>query len=313
MRPGDRNRASRLDMDLLSFDGNNHPLVGIREPQRRDAFIEQLLESMRRVRYVAVIRERQLSSSVADPSSDAFDPIKAAIFQHRCGNVDEAFWLLFLFVHFGKHARTEWRYVRDVYGRLDGGGRWDWQSTSSSPSHFREWLAQHQLEMKTKSGHGGFGNHRKYQSLDAYAPTGTGAVVESYVNWVRPPRSHEQLVLESLDQVDNNPRGAFHRLYRSMSDVIGFGRTAKFDYLTMIGKVGLASIEPGSTYLSESTGPKQGAHLLFGDYPTSAFKTAQLDGWLVELGDHLSVGMQVLEDALCNWQKSPNRFRAFRG
>jgi hypothetical protein len=34
---------------------------------------------------------------------------------------------------------------------------------------------------------GGFGNHRKYESLDADSPRGTGAVVESYVGWVNPP------------------------------------------------------------------------------------------------------------------------------
>ena len=42
-------------------------------------------------------------------------------------------------------------------------------------------------------------------------------------------------------------------------------------------------------------------------------KPRQLDQWLVELEAHLSVGMQVLEDSLCNWQKSPDRFDRFRG
>jgi hypothetical protein len=38
-----------------------------------------------------------------------------------------------------------------------------------------------------------------------------------------------------------------------------------------------------------------------------------LEEWLVQLGAGLGVGMQVLEDALCNWQKSPVQFKRFRG
>jgi hypothetical protein len=58
-----------------------------------------------------------------------------------------------------------------------------------------------------------------------------------------------------------------------------------------------------------STGPVQGARLLFGNHENPV----NLDRWLVELDAELQVGMQVLEDALCNWQKSPERFKPFRG
>ena len=94
-----------------------------------------------------------------------------------------------------------------------------------------------------------------------------------------------------------------------MNGIARFGRVAKFDYLAMVASLGLANIEPDSTYLKGSTGPLEGARLLFGDKRT----TGQLENWLVELGDHLGVGMQVLEDALCNWQKSPHVFVPFRG
>ena len=94
-----------------------------------------------------------------------------------------------------------------------------------------------------------------------------------------------------------------------MSAVARFGRTARFDYLTMVGKLGLAAIEPPSTYMEGSTGPVRGARLLFGGRENAT----TLDSWLVELEAELHVGMQVLEDALCNWQKSPNEFKPFRG
>ncbi len=93
-----------------------------------------------------------------------------------------------------------------------------------------------------------------------------------------------------------------------MDMIVSFGRLARFDYLAMVGKLQLASIEPGSTYMAGATGPRCGAQLLFG----IDAKPKDFDGWLLELDDVLHVGMQVLEDALCNWQKSPREFEPFR-
>ena len=82
----------------------------------------------------------------------------------------------------------------------------------------------------------------------------------------------------------------------------------------MIGKLGLAPIEPGSTYMIGATGPLSGVRRLFLGSPTAGGATPrQLDAWLVQLEAQLGVGMQVLEDSLCNWQKSPAEFRRFRG
>jgi Alpha-glutamyl/putrescinyl thymine pyrophosphorylase clade 3 len=70
-----------------------------------------------------------------------------------------------------------------------------------------------------------------------------------------------------------------------------------------------AAILPGLPYLKGSSGPLNGARLLFGrNEPAET-----LDLWVAQLGESLGVGMQELEDALCNWQKSPDRFVPFRG
>ncbi|MBI3365988.1 MAG: hypothetical protein HY033_13925 [Ignavibacteriae bacterium] len=313
MRPGDAELGHRLEDGLLLFDRANRLLLGIRDSARREALIEQLLESIHRVKYVSAISTRNLSGLRADPNSNLFDPLKAAILHQHQGNIDEAFWLVFLFVHFGKHARAGWRYAREVYGRLGDAVRWDWANTSASTSGFREWLDAHQAELKREGVPRGFGNHRKYESLDAYSPRGTGATVETYVNWVGPPQTHLNLVEQAYAQAGSNPRKAFDNLYQSMHVVASFGRTARFDYLTMVGKLGLAPIEPGSTYMRSSTGPLDGAQLLFGGEKKAPLSASDLDSWLVELGSQLQVGMQVLEDALCNWQKSPEKFVRFRG
>jgi hypothetical protein len=98
-----------------------------------------------------------------------------------------------------------------------------------------------------------------------------------------------------------------------MDEVWRFGRLAKFDYLSMLGKLDLADIEPGSTYLEGATGPAAGARLLFAGDSKADIPLVRLDQLLKEMEAKLAVGMQALEDALCNWQKQPERFTSFRG
>lgn len=307
MKPSDRAEAERLDAALRFFAENDRPLPGIESAARREAFVEHVLESIRRIRLIAILRTRDISAHRADPRDLLFDPLKAAIHQQRQGNVEEAFWLLFLYVHFGKHKKAGWRYARDVYGRLGEGGRWDWPSVSDDPAEFRAWLNARQAELANGKPRG-FGNHRKRESLGGLGDKGTGAAVESYVRWVDPPRTHMAMIANSIREANGDPGLAFDFLYRSMERVMRFGRLARFDYLTMAGKLELAPIQPGIAYIKGSTGPLAGAKLLFGNG-----NATNLDEWVVQLAGRLRVGMQVMEDSLCNWQKSPDKFKAFRG
>jgi hypothetical protein len=309
MRPRDTQLADRIEAGLDAFTCAHGSLPGIAIGECRRALKEQLLESVHRVRYVEVIRGRPISPRRADPDDDMFDPLRAAILHQRSGDVEEAFWLVFLFVHFGRSLGGGWRYLREVYGRLGDGSRWDWASTSADPAAFRSWLRTHQNTIRRPGVAGGFGNHRKRESLDADSASGTGAVVESYVRWIAPPRTHQQMIAQAGAQNGNDPEDAFALLYNSMDAVVRFGRLARFDYLTMLGKLDLANIIPGRPYLEGSSGPRKGASLLFGGNESAE----ALDAKVIELDKELHVGMQVLEDALCNWQKSPNKFVAFRG
>ena len=302
-----------LNAKLTAFSNQVRSLPGVRNTQNRDSLVRQFIDSIHRVQYIRVISRRKMSVSCADANSDFFDPIKAAILKMNEGKIDEAFWFVFLSVHFGKNRRSGYRLARDIYGSLGKGSPWDWEHVSANPHHFRKWLEAHQARLKTDGVHRAFGNHRKYQSLDAESPSGTGAAVETYVRWIAPPRTHFKLVMAAVDQAQGDRRKAFDLLFDSMASVASFGRTARFDYLTMVGKLNLAPIEPGSTYMHGATGPLDGARLLFGEAKTKHVNRATFDRWLVELGTALGVGMQEMEDALCNWQKSPSRYKRFRG
>lgn len=308
MRPSDRQRASQINRQLQAFARAEFPLPGIASLQTREAFVEQVVESIRRIEYITAITAQNLSDLRRDPRSPLFDPLKGALVCMRDGEIDEAFWLVFLSVHFGKHGRDGWRLTREIYGALGLRAPWTWASVSAGVNQFRNWLNDNRDGVT-----GRFGNHRKYESLDARSAVGTGAVVESYVRWIRPLRTHQILIRECSDHVGLDRRILFDSLYHSMSAVIRFGRTARFDYLTMLGKLGLAAIEPGSVYMEGATGPFTGACLLFAGVKNAQRNRTELDAMLVRLGARLNLGMQVLEDALCNWQKNPGRFVRFRG
>ena len=308
-----RHRESELAKDLgkrlSAYQLAVRRLPGIRTDASRLAFIEQVIESVRRIKYVSVIRNRPISSRRTDPNDPLFDPLKAAIFFQEREELDEAFWMVFIFVHFGKHPKHGWQYARRVYGKLGSPDQWDWLATSSDPTAFSSWLDDNIDGIKGGGAPGGFGNHRKYVSLKAHSENGTGQAFETYVQWVNPARGHQGLMDQAIRQANGDPGKAFDILYRSMDDVASFGRLARLDYLAMIGKLGLAPIEPGRPYLENSSGPLKGARVLFG----KDLGAADLDKWAGELATHLDIGMQAMEDALCNWQKSPSDFIPFRG
>lgn len=313
MGPADRADLQRLRGALANFHATQRALPGLQAPGHHDTYVTQLLESIRRVRYLATIRRRPINALRADPANDLFDPHKGAAHLASQGQIDEAFWQVFIAVHFGKNRVHGWRCARAVYNGL-GAIRWDWSRVASNPQAFRQWLANNQATFGRGGPFGGFGNHRKYQSLAANGPRSTGEAFVSYVNWIGPARSHAQFLQTAINAVGADPRTLFGHLYESMGCVVSFGRTGRFDYLTMVGKLGLAIIVPDRPYLRDATGPLRGAKLLLlGNQTARGLSVDELDMWVGRIGVALQVGMQEMEDSLCNWQKSPDQFHAYRG
>lgn len=280
--------------------------------------MEQLVESVRRVRYVLRLKQLPISAARANPHDPLFDPLRAAIHQQSAGNVEEACWLTFLSVHFGKHRRTGWRLARDVYGCLGATPYWTWVRVFPDPLPFKNWLAANSATLNGADGisrH--FGNHRKYETLKPDSNRATGKVIESYVAWIASSGSHHQLINSAIATGSGDQGKAFAYLFDSMASVLSFGRTARFDYLSMLGKLQLAALEAPLPYLVGATGPLTGARLLFSGSGGTGSTAAELESGIVALHGYLQMigphPMQVFEDALCNWQKSPNVFRPFRG
>jgi len=306
MRIKPQQLMNQLRAKFIDF---NHmiPMLGLNNPLQMECFLMQLVDSIRRIEYVEFIRGKANDHTCADPHLDGFNPIKAAAWQRANGNFDEACWLTFLITQFSKNKFTGWQLVHDIYGGL-GQFLWDWPTVSQNPGLLAAWINENQDLLRSR---GKFGNHRKYESLKFEK---TGVTILSYVDWVGADHDHAEC-FNSLDPESHESRDRFQLFYNSLNDIYRFGRTAKFDHVTMLGKLGLADVEPDSVYMHGASGPYAGGNLLFAGAETAGIPREQLNDQLSALEAHLELpfGMQILEDALCNWQKQPANYKYFSG
>ena len=311
MRAHEQALWAQLQGGIIACAQEHFVLPGVADAVRRGVFLRQMIDSIRRVRYASVVASRPISPERANGLSPHFDPIRAAVLKRQAGDFDEACWLVFLFVHFGRHPVAGYRYTREVYSALGQRAPWTFQAVAADFAGMRAWLNANEAHLRR--GHSkGFGNHRKYISLSGSKPNATGHAFETYVRWVRGRGTHENLFATAIEESDGNPEAAFERLFRSMSAVASFARIGKFDYLTMIQKLGFAPIRPERPYFEAKTdGPNKGARAMFES--GARMSIGELEQRTKTLGACLDVGMQEMEDALCNWGKDTSHYTYFKG
>jgi hypothetical protein len=301
-RQGDH---KRLYEALLQHSQTEKVMPGVADDRARDTLAWQFVASLRREDYYRRVQEKTITAAKADPNSGFFDAERAVAYHLQNNNVEEAAWLIFLMTHFARPSTSGWQRLQDVYGML-GNGIWDWQIVSVNPQGMIDWLANNQTQIRGK-----FGNHRKYETLSPNSHRSFGRVLKSYIAWIG-KSGHRKFFADAVHNHGNNPEIIFDAIFKSMN-VTTFGRLARFDYLALIGRYKIAPIEAGSAYLKDATGPAAGARLLFVGPNADKKSDAKLQTWLDALDKDLGVGMAVMEDALCNWQKSPMQFIHYKG
>ncbi len=283
-------------------------LPGLDDPQNEDCFIKQMVDSYKRVKFIEIIKDRSNDLERKNPHSELFDPIRAAILYMHEGNINEAVWNTFLYVHFGKNLNSKYDLLRAVYGKLGEDNYWTWPQITSDILGFKDWLDQNISEIKR---HGSFGNHRKYQSLKINS---NGSTIDTFTTFFSITDNNFELFTEDIPmQIKADKHQYFDYLYKKFSGIKGFGRLAVFDFVCMLGKIGIVLAEPGSPYLGND-GPIKGTKLLF-NAPSSS--TNELNTFLKNIGDSAFDDypfiMQILEDCVCNWQKRPDSYKLFLG
>ena len=137
--------------------------AGLGTDTRIKCLARQIVDSERRIEFVyTIIRSRSLSPLVLDPYSPSFDPLKGAILESRRGDISNAWWLTFLFVHFGRHEIDKYKAAAAIYGGL-GSKIWDWNSISNDFSIFTIWYRDSEKQLLSESDLRRFGSHRQYR------------------------------------------------------------------------------------------------------------------------------------------------------
>jgi hypothetical protein len=247
-------------------------------------------------------RQRWWHRQLARPDQlRAMDILRWTTAAKGAGDLDEAIWRGFLAAHFGRPSVES---PNDTQ-RIDSAGRllcgfgnkpvWTWDAVSSALPVFETWLQEHSKQLADLR----FGNHRKFESKK---PDRLFAVIEGFVRWVEQPGGTPQSAFRTTGAT--SLEAAFDTLYHRMKGIHRFGRTGRFDLLLLLSDLGLLTARPGSSYLEGATGPIQGARLLWGDLPT-----ADLEQRADELAQRVPLSPEIVEDALCMWQKKPRKGR----
>jgi len=253
-----------------------------------EVFLEELRHSLAYERLTNAIRNRETPPQLRHPVGIAWDPRSGIVAWDQLGDKEEATWLAFLSTIIGPDdVGDPWVSVRNLYSGF-GSGQLYWNTVLANPMRVAELRAEHPMDFKTIK----FGNHRQHEHQEQLE-----LIISSYVRLVKRESagSQKEMILGN----GKSPRPSFHDLMQWLDrGIFRFGRLGCFDFLCLLGNLGVYDLTPDRLYLEGATGPLHGASLLFG-----TATPAELDRRSRDLAVELGVSIQVMEDTLCNWQK----------
>lgn len=207
-------------------------------------------------------------------------------------------WTLYVATYFGKSNRSKW----ELFNRATFANNRSiilFEDIRQDLNKYFKYLSSFDFfEGCTYS------NHRKFT---AKRLTGEKGVFESMEYFVK-----------NINQYSVENSMAFDSMYKLAQKIPNFGRLAAFDFSSSLVKCGFNIEEPQSMYGEHSTGPLNAIDLLLkSTNNTSSSETklklcSDLMKWFQENSDIFMIG-QVLEDAICNWQKNTTKYIQYRG
>jgi hypothetical protein len=277
-------RLAVLNDAFLDQRALGDALPGVMKEQRRRLFFNELEHSIRFEAYRQSFASRP---GPVEPLADGWHPWTAIA---SLDDREEAIWLAYLTTFFGPDERRHdtWRATRVVYSAF-GSGRPTFSEVQSDDRLLpRLCHANAQLFRSLPRG-----NHRKYEPKDADHKLGLLASVDSLLGLAA---RHGGLLRWFTD--GTSPSDRFERLMSELR-IVSFGRTGRFDLLTLVGDLGVVELTAPRLYLKGATGPLEGARQAI----PGVRDEAELDRRLEKVVDAFGISGAVLEDALCNWQK----------
>jgi Alpha-glutamyl/putrescinyl thymine pyrophosphorylase clade 3 len=207
-------------------------------------------------------------------------------------------WVLYIATYFGKSNKSKW----ELFNRAtfdNGASIMLFENIQKDLNNYFKYLSSFNFFDGCT-----YSNHRKFT---AKRLTGENGVFVSMEYFVR-----------NIDQYSVENNMDFHSMYKLAEKIPNFGRLAAFDFSSSLVKCGLNIEEPQSMYAEHSTGPLNAIDLLLRltkhkSSSNAKFKLcSDLMKWFQENTKIFMTG-QVLEDALCNWNKNTSKYIKYSG
>jgi hypothetical protein len=206
-------------------------------------------------------------------------------------------WVLYIATYFGKSDKSKWElFNRASFDR--NGSIMLFDDIEKDPERYFNYLSSFDFFDGCQ-----YSNHRKF-TAKRLTDNGVFQSMEYFIN--------------HIDQYSVNHKIDFHTMYKLANKIPSFGRLAAFDFSSSLVKCGLNIDETLSMYAYHSTGPLKGVGLLLTLTMNDSSSTSKITlcsdlmKWFLEHTEIFMVG-QVLEDAICNWQKNTTAYERYTG
>ncbi len=257
----------------------------------------QTFDSIRRIQIYDTYR---LKSQQAVQAKETFihtsNPFVLA--QRSDLNLLNRTWIIYLATYFGKSNKSHWELFNRASFRQDQSLIKFDEIQADLDNYFNYLLSFEFFDSCSYS------NHRKYTAKRLTGDKGLFRSMEYFVN--------------NIYNYSTGNKMEFHEMYVLSQKIPNFGRLGGFDFTSALVKCRLNVKEPKSMYANHSTGPLQGLELLLKLTNNNASKSSQIQlsfdlmDWFFKNSKIFMVG-QVLEDAICNWQKNTKRYIRYIG
>lgn len=258
---------------------------------------KQSIDSIRRIEIYRAYRIRA-DQAVFSNKSYIFTSNPFVLCQRPDLEVQDKVWIIYLATYFGKSDKSKWElFERAAFNQKKS--FFSFALVKSDLDMYFQYLSSIDFFQNCN-----YSNHRKFTAKKLQGEKGFFRSVEYFV--------------KNIDEYTPKCRMDFHKMFQLSQKIPNFGRLAGFDFTSSLVKCGVNVDEPLSMYAENSTGPLQGLGLLLRLTSNNSSKSTQiklsheLTEWFLENSKIFMVG-QVLEDAICNWQKNTRTYIKYKG
>ncbi len=275
--------------EILEFEMDEKPLI---------VLSKQTIDSIRRIKiYETYLEKARQADQKSLPYYITNNPF--ILSQRDSLSIQTRVWIVYLATYFGKSLKSKWLlFIRSAF-RKDRSLFLVEEIMEDRNSYF-DYLRN--INFFDSSS---YSNHRKFTKKSLEGTKGFLHSADYFLNHI------------GYFAFFTDPN--FHSVYTKAYRIPNFGRMAAFDFTSSLCKCGLGVKEPQSLYSSHSTGPLSALKSILS--LAGSPKNEKSDQ--IELGENLLLWFeqntnirmcaQVIEDAICNWQKNTEVYKRYFG